>query len=48
MSFPNPKPRLLPKQRTQECHSFEVMRVDYGGPIYDRSKNKAISKSYIL
>ena len=48
MSFPSPKSGPLPKQRTQECHQFQVMRVDYAGPIYCRSKNKAISKSFIL
>ena len=48
MPFPSLKPGQLPKQRTQECHPFRVIGVDYAGPIYCRSKNKAISKSYIL
>ena len=48
MSFPSPKSRPLPKQRTQECHPFQVVGVDYAGPIFYRSKNKAISKSNIL
>ena len=48
MPFPSLKPGQLPKQRTQECHPFRVRGVDYAGPFYYRSKNKAISKSYIL
>ena len=48
MPFPSPKPEPLPKQRTQECHPFQVIEVDYAFPIYYRLKNKAISKSYIL
>ena len=42
------KPGLLSKRRNQECHPFQVIGVDYTGPIYYRSRNKAISKSYIL
>ena len=41
------KPGLLSKRRNQECHPFQVIGVDYTGPIYYRSRNKAISKSYI-
>ena len=48
MSFPSPKSGPLPKQRTQEFHRFQVIGVDYAGPIYCRSKHKAISKSFIL
>ena len=48
MPFPRPKPGTLPKQRIREYHLFQVIGVDYVGPIYYRSKNKAISKSYIL
>ena len=48
MLFPNPKLRPLPKHRTQECRPFQVIGVEYAGPAYYRSKNKAISKSYIL
>ena len=47
MPFPRPKPGPSHKQRTQECHPFQVIGVDYAGPIYYRSKNKVISKSYI-
>ena len=47
MPYPSPKPGPLPKERTQECHPFEVIGEDYAGPIY-YVKNKAISKSYIL
>ena len=47
MPFPRPKPGPSHKQRTQECHPFQVIGVDYAGPIYFRSKNKVISKSYI-
>ena len=46
--FQGRKPGPLPKQRTQECHPFQVVGVDYAGPIYYRSKIKAIWKSYIL
>ena len=47
MPYPSPKPRPLPKERTQECHPFEVIGGNYTGLIY-YVKNKAISKSYIL
>ena len=42
MLFPSLKPGPLPKKRTQECYPFQVIGVDYTGPIYYRSKNKAI------
>ena len=32
MPFPSPKPEPLPKQRTQECHPFQVIEVDYAVP----------------
>ena len=48
MLFPSPKPGPLHKQRTQECYPFQVIGVGYTGPIYYRSENKVISKSYIL
>ena len=48
MPFPRPKPRALLKQRTQQCYPFQVIGVDFAGPIYYRSKSKAISKSCIL
>ena len=48
MPFPSLKSGPLPKQRTQECHLFQVIGVGYTGPVYYRFKNKAISKSYIL
>ena len=48
MPFPSTKPGPLAKQRTEECHPFQAIGVDYAGPIYYRSKNKALSKSYIL
>ena len=48
MPFPRPKPGPLSKQRTQEFHLFQVIRVDYAGPIYYRSKDKAISQSILL
>ena len=48
MSFQTQKPGPLSKQRTQKCNPFQVIGVDYAGPIYYKSKNKAISKSYIL
>ena len=48
MPFPCTKPGPLPQQRTQECHPFQLIGVDYAGLIYYRSKNKAISKFYIL
>ena len=48
MPSSSPKPGPLPKQRTQECHPFQVIGVNYTGPTYYRSKNKAISKSYVL
>ena len=44
MSFPIPKPGPLTKGRTQEYHTFQMLGVDYAGPIYYRSK----SRCYIL
>ena len=38
----------LPKQRTQECHSLQVIGAHHADPFYCRSKNKAVSKSCIL
>ena len=48
--IPNPssKPGPLPKVQTEQCYPFKVIRVDYAGPIYYRSKNKTELKSYIL
>ena len=48
--IPNPssKPGPLPKDRTEQCYPFKVIRVDYAGPIYYRSKNKTELKSYML
>ena len=43
----SPKLVPVPKQRTQEFYSLQVIGADHAGPIYYRSKNKAISKSYI-
>ena len=43
----SPKLVPVPKQRTQEFYSLQVIEADHAGPIYYRSKNKAISKSYI-
>ena len=48
MPFPSPKQGTWPKQKTKECHPFQVIGVDFAGPIYYRFKNKVISKSYIL
>ena len=44
---PNPPPGNLPKERTDGTTPFDVVGVDYAGPIYYRSK-KSDGKSYIL
>ena len=40
MPFPSSKSGPLPKQRTQECHPFQVIGVDYAGPIYTDLKTR--------
>jgi hypothetical protein len=44
---PSPPQGNLPKERTEGMTPFEVVGVDYAGPIYYRSK-KNEDKSYIL
>ena len=48
VSYPEPKPGLLTKDRTEQCFPFQVIGVDYAGPIYYRSKIKRDLKAYIL
>ncbi|XP_028404086.1 uncharacterized protein LOC114526758 [Dendronephthya gigantea] len=44
---PTPPQGNLPKERTEETTPFEIVGVDYAGPIYYRNKNNE-QKSYIL
>ena len=44
---PAPPQGDLPKERTEETTSFDVVGIDYASPIYYRSKNKE-KKLYII
>ena len=46
--YPNPKPGLLPRERTEQASPFEIARTDYAGPLYYKSKGKKDIKAYIL
>ena len=48
-AYPDPpKPELLTKDRTEQCLPFQVISVDYAGPIFYRSKTRKYLKEYIL
>ena len=38
--YPNPKPGLLPRDRTEQVLPFEMVDIDYAGPLYYKSKSK--------
>ena len=44
---PNPQPGKLPKDRTEGDLPFQVVGVDYAGPIRYRSRKKKEAKAYI-
>ena len=46
--FPNPQPGKLPKDRTEGDLPFQVIGVDYAGPIRYRKQGKKESKAYII
>ena len=43
-----PPPRLLPRDRTEETTPFQVMGVDYAGPIKYQISSKREGKAYII
>ena len=45
--YPNPKPELLPRDRTEQALSFGIVGTDYAGSFYYRSKGKKYLKAYI-
>ena len=45
--YPDPKPGLLPNDRTKENLPFKVIGTDYAGPIHCKVKTKQ-TKTYIL
>ena len=45
---PNPQPGNLPKDRTEGDLPFQVVGVDYAGPIRYRSRRKKEAKAYII
>ena len=47
-SYPDPKPGPLTKDITEKCFPFQVIVVDYAGPIFYRSKTRNDLKAYIL
>ena len=46
-SHPDPKSGSITKDRTEQCFPFQVIGVDYTGPIY-RSNTRKDLKGYIL
>ena len=44
----NPPPGNLPVDRTQGSQPFEVVGVDYGGPIKYMKRKKVEGKAYIV
>ena len=48
ISYPDPKPGPLKKDRREQCFPFQVIGVDYAGPIFYRSKTRKDLKTYIL
>ena len=46
--FPNPQPGKLPKDRTEGDRPFQVIGVDYAGPIRYQKQGKKESKAYII
>ena len=47
-AFANPPPGYLPTDRTEETAPFQVVGIDYAGPVsYRDSKNKE-EKAYIV
>ena len=46
--YPNPKPVLLPRDRTEKALSFEIVGADYAGQLYYKSKGEKELKAYIL
>jgi hypothetical protein len=47
-AFHNPPPRNLPVERTEGSSPFEVIGVDYAGPIVYKVSKKREGKSYIV
>ena len=47
-AYKNPPPEKLPTTRTQGTTPFQVVGVDYAGPIRYVTKNKAERKAYLL
>ena len=47
-SCPDPNPGQLAKDRTEQYFPFQVIGVDYAGPIFYRSKTRKDFKAYIL
>ena len=45
--YPNPKPELLPRDRTEQVLPFEIVGTDYAGSLYYKSNGKKYLKAYI-
>ena len=48
MHYPNPKPGLIPRDKTEHVLPFEIAGTDYAGPFFYKSKGKKGLKAYIL
>ena len=46
--FRNPPPENLPVDRTEGSYTFQVVGVDYAGPIVYKASKKLEGKAYIL
>ena len=48
MHYPNPKPGLLPRDRTEQALRFEIVGTSYAAPLYYRFKVKKDLKTYLI
>ena len=46
--YPMPPPGGLPRDRTEGDRPFQVIGLDYAGPVYYKKSSKTVGKSYIL
>ena len=46
--YPQPKPGLLPKEKSKAAIPSQAIGTGYAGPIYYQTKSKKESKAYIL
>ena len=47
LPYHSPKPGPLPKDRTEQCFSFEVIDTDSGVPIYYKKPKRKVNSKHI-